>query len=259
MSIEEIPIGKFGYVKRQVVDWFSAHVNVIVIGCISVVVLLMGADRLIGWMKGDSRLDYMTAESVCSNWEGTKDALARIEKLMRKHPELHQKYDSVIAQKLLSSSQSGLGSSYASATLKRIEEFSPYYTKFARGSLMIAEGSLKEALEDAKNLKMQLEVDQSFWEKRSQIVRHGSLLYAYNLLRIATLEKELGSAHGELAAWKELKQNAGWGEGQIATKTYDPEAYHLIEQNFRKQDVSLLDYINHREDLLISSLSEQIR
>ncbi len=257
MTREEVPIGKFGYVKGQVVDWFTAHVNVIVIGCISVVVLLMGANRFLGWAKGNSQLDYVTAEAVCSNWEGTKDALAKLEKLMRKHPELHQKYDSVIAQKLLASSQSGLGSSYASATLKRIETFSPYYTKFAKGSLMIGEGRLKEALEEAKNLKMQLEVDQSFWEKRSQIIRHGSLLYAYNLIRIATLEKELGSLEGELTAWEELKQNAGWTEKSIVSKTYDPEAYHLIAQNFKKQDVSLLDYINHREEVITSSLSGQ--
>lgn len=257
MAREEVPIGKFGYVKAQVVDWFTAHVNVIVIGCISVVALLMGANRFLGWAKTNPQLDYATAKAVCSNWEGTKDALAKLEKLMRKHPELHQKYDSVIAQKLLASSQSGLGSSYASATLKRIQTFSPYYTKFAKGSLMIGEGKLKEALEEAKNLKMQLEVDQSFWNDRSQIIRHGSLLYAYNLIRIATLEKELGCLKEELAAWEELKQNAGWAGGQIASKTYDPEAYHLIEQNFKKQDLSLLDYINHREKMITSSLSEQ--
>ena len=259
MIPEQVPIGKFGFVKKQVVDWFSSHINFIVLGCVSVVLLLVGANRLVGWMRGDSQLDYMTANSLCSNWEGTKDALPKIEKLMRRHPALHQKYDSVVAQKLLSSSQSGLATSYASATLKRIGEFSPYYTKFATGSLMIADGHLKEALEDAKNLKLQLEVDQSFWEKRSQIVRHGSLLYAYNLIRIATLEKELGSAEGELAAWKELKQNAGWAQTHVTTKAYDPEAYNLIQKNFKKQDISLLDYINHREKALTSFLSGKTR
>jgi hypothetical protein len=259
MTLEEVPIGKFGYVKKQVVDWFSAHINLIVMGCMSVVLLLVGANRFMGWIRGDSQLDYAAAEAVCLNWEGTKDALPRLEKLMRKHPELHQKYDSVIAQKFLSSSQSGLAASYASSTLKRIGEFSPYYTKFALGSLMIAEGHLQEALDEAKNLKLQLEVDQSFWEKRSQVVRHGSLLYAYNLLRIATLQKELGSMEEELAAWKELKQNAGWAENPLISQTYDPEAYLLIQQNFRKQDISLLDYINHREKILTSFLSGKPR
>ncbi|MFS8564349.1 MAG: hypothetical protein LVR00_08635 [Rhabdochlamydiaceae bacterium] len=258
MTIEQIPIGKFGYVKKHIVDWFSSRVNLIVVGSLGLLALLIAGGPLINWAKGGSQLDYIQAESVCSNWEVTKDGLAQLQKLMHKHPELHQKYDSVIAQKFLSSSQSGLAATYASATLKRIGEFSPYYTKFATGSLMIAEGHLKEALEDAKNLKMQLAVDNSFWSQKSQIAPHGSLLYAYNLLRIATLEKELGSPEGELAAWKELKQNAGWGENKIISQMYDPEAYFLIQQNFKKQDISLLDYINHRE-AIISSGNERSR
>ncbi len=253
MTIEQIPIGKFGYVKKHIVDWFSSRVNLIILGSIGLVALLVGGGPLVNLARGGSQLDYAKAESVCLNWEGTKDGLAQLQQIMHKHPELHQKYDSVIAQKFLGSSQSGLATSYASATLKRIGEFSPYYTKFATGSLMIAEGHIKEALEDAKNLKMQLAVDQSFWDQRSQLVRHGALLYAYNLLRIATLEKELGSVEGELAAWKELKQNAGWGEDKLISQTYDPEAYFLIQQNFKKQDISLLDYINHREEILTSS------
>jgi hypothetical protein len=120
---------------------------------------------------------------------------------------------------------------------------------------MIAEGKLLEALAEAKGLKKRMEEDTAFWESRSTVVRHGSLLYAYNLLRIAMLEKAAGSSDGELAAWKELKQNAGWEAVQFTPRAYDPEAYVLIQQNFQKQDVSLQDFIKHREELLIGTIN----
>ena len=81
-----------------------------------------------------------------------------------------------------------------------------------------------------------MENDNGFWEKRSHIVSHGSILYAYNLVRIAALEKAVGSPMGELTAWRELKKNAGWDLSVEPTKTSDAEAYLLVQQNFQLKD-----------------------
>jgi hypothetical protein len=253
MENDQVPVGKFGYVQRKTLDWFSAHLNVAIIGSIATLTLLFSAGKFLGWFRGDSQVDFVAAQIAYHKWNGSLEALGRLEKLIRRHPELHAKYDGPIAQKLLSSSERGLGHSYAKSVLKRTSGFSPHYTAFAKGSLLIAEGKLSEALTIAKELKVNMESDTPFWEKRSKIVRHGSLLYAYNLLRIATLEKAAGSPQGELLAWQEFKKNAGWQGEQQATQTYDPEAYQLIQQNFQKQATSLWDYIQHREEMLISS------
>jgi len=253
MVIEEIPIGKFGYIRRQTLDWLAGHMNVVLTCGIAVIAVLFGAARFLGWFRGDAQVDFVAAEVAYHKWEGGKEALLKLEKIIRRHPELHAKYDGAIAQKLLSSSERGLANSYASAALKRVGSFSPYYTQFANVSLMIAEGNLADALGEAKGLKKSMESDDSFWERQSHVVRYGSLLYAYNLLRIAMLEKTAGSGEGELLAWKELKQNAGWQGADIVSKTYDPEAYVLIRENFQKQEISLLDYINHREHKITTS------
>lgn len=252
MVIEEIPVGKFGFIKRQTLDWLTTHINIVLVGVFGVAALLFGAARFTGWFQGDAQVDFVAAEVAYNKWHGEKEALPKLEKLIRRHPELHAKYDGGIAQKLLQSSEQGLASSYASQALKRVENFSPYYTQFASGTLMISEGKLSDALTRAKELKKNMDSDDAFWEKRSHTVRHGSLLYAYNLLRIAILEKAAGSAEGELFAWRELKKNAGWQGTDPSSKTYDPEAYALIQQNFQKQDTSLLDYINHREEKIMS-------
>jgi hypothetical protein len=248
--MEEIPFGKFGFVRKQSIDWIKTHLST-VLGISLVVILgvILGAR----WFKGDAQVDYLAAEAAYNRWEGNKgENLLKLQKILKKHPELHAKYDGAIAQKLLSSSESGLASSYGKATLRRIADFSPYYTDFSRSSLLIAENQLAEALQNAKNLKAAMDKDDGFWEKKSDIVRYGCILYAYNLLRIAMLEKAAGTPEGELIAWKEFKENAGWLGAQPTSKSYDPEAYLLIQENFQNQEISLLDYIKYREQLLTS-------
>jgi hypothetical protein len=250
MEIEQIPVGKFGYVQRRTWDWLSSHLNIVAMATIGVLASLFAAGKFLGWFRGDAQVDFVAAQIAYHKWNGSVDALARLDKLIGRHPELHAKYDGLIAQKLLNSSKSGLAHSYASSALKRTSGFSPHYTAFAQGSLLIADGRLQEALTMAKELKANMDNDAPFWEKRSHIVRHGSLLYAYNLLRIAILEKTAGSPQGELLAWEEFKKNAGWQDAQPTSKTYDSEAYLLIQQNFQKQALSLADYIKYRENFL---------
>jgi hypothetical protein len=246
--MEEIPFGKFGFVKKQSIDWIKQHLPAIA-GVLGVV--LIGLFAVSSWIKGDPQGDYIAAESAYQRWEGSKgDHFVQLQKIIRKHPELHAKYDGAIAQKLLSSSESGLATSYGKAVLRRIGDFSPYYKDFSHCSLMIADHREVEALESAKALKASMDADEPFWEKKSAVVRHGCILYAYNLLRIAMLEKTAGTPAGELAAWRELKKNAGWAGAQPTSKSYDPEAYLLIQDNFQNQEVSLLDYIKYREENL---------
>ena len=250
---EEIPFGKFGFIKKESIDWVKTHLTAVAGIGVFVAVGLVGISK---WIKGDAQVDYLAAEMAYHHWEGDRNEhFTQLQKLIRKHPELHAKYDGAIAQKLLSHSEKGLATSYGKATLKRIGDFSPYYKDFSKCSLMIVDQKLEEALQNAKALKASMDGDDRFWEKKSDFVRHGCILYAYNLLRIAMLEKVAGTPEGELAAWAELKNNAGWHGAQPASKTYDPEAYHLIQENFQNQEISLLDYIQYRETSLRESLS----
>ena len=248
--IEEVPFGKFGFIKKQSIVWVKNHLwTVAGIGAF----LTVGVLGILKWVKGDAQVDYLAAEMAYHQWEGDKnDQFVQLQKLIRKHPELHAKYDGAIAQKLLSNSEKGLATSYGRATLKRIGDFSPYYKEFSTCSLLIADQKLKEGLQNAKALKASMDSDDRFWEKKSELVRHGCILYAYNLLRIAMLEKVAGTPKGELEAWAEMKKNAGWHGSKPTSRTYDPEAYFLLQQNFQNQDISLLDYIKYREEVLSS-------
>jgi hypothetical protein len=61
----------------------------------------------------------------------------------------------------------------------------------------------------------------------------------------------MGNVSGELAAWKDFKREAGWLESDPPLRQLDPESFRLIEQNFQKNDVSLKDFIQYRETLLL--------
>lgn len=248
--MDEIPFGKFGFIKRESIDWIKGHLSVMAGGVVLVIVGLVAVSR---WMKGDAQVDYLAAEAAYRHWEGNKgEGLARLQKILKDHPELHAKYDGAIAQKLLSSSENGLAKIYAKAAFKRMGDFSPYYTDFSKATLLIADDQLTDALQSAKLLKANMEKDEAFWNKKSEVIRYGCILYAFNLLRIAMLEKTAGTPEGELVAWRELKENAGWLGAQPTSITHDPEAYLLVQENFQNQDISLLDYIKYREESIIS-------
>ncbi len=119
--------------------------------------------------------------------------------------------------------------------LKRVQELVPAHARFAKNSLTIGQGDYAHALMEAKELKRSL---QERTEERS------SLLYHFNLLRIAFLEMQLGNPQEELAGWTELLQA---GE-------QDPREWALLLSCFQKEDLSLLDFIHARQKVL-SNLS----
>jgi hypothetical protein len=252
--MSEIPFGKFGFIKKHSLDWIKAHLSTVIS---SVAILVIGLIAISRWTKGDPQVDYLAAETAYRHWEGKKDdGFAKLQKILKNHPELHAKYDGAIAQKLLGSSENGLAKLYGKAALKRMGDFSPYYSDFSKATLLIAEQKLAEALHKAKTLKESMDNDAVFWEKKSDVARHGCILYAFNLLRIAMLEGAVGAGEGELKAWQALKENAGWTSvPKPASNTYDPEAYALIQENFQHQDISLHDYIKFRETQITSAMN----
>jgi hypothetical protein len=226
-------------VKQGWVDWLQEHGKTLLYVVLGVILVLFAAFHWMARSKGSAYGDYVSAHSTYLSWaSGAKQdepLLNKLKGLLDRHPELHAKYDPLIAQRLLTENDSAL----ALNTLKRIGKEAPYFAQFAHASLLISQGSFSAALEEAQRLKQALEVDDLFWEKQSQAVRHGSSLYAFNLLRIAMLEQKVGTADGERLAWEELEKKEG--------KTYHPEAMFLLEQAFREQDLSLKDYIAYRK------------
>ena len=245
--MEKIPFGKLGFINRNFVDWMHRHLSTITS---SMVILLLAIAWIMYQRNLGSSKDYRAAETIFAQWSGTRnEQLVKLQKILKQHPELRAKYDGRIAQKLLLSSEEGLATSFSKAMLKRVGYFSPYYTQFSYGSLLIGGKKFQEALVHSKILKQTLDQDRDFWKTKSEVFSHGQMLYGYNLLRIAFLEQALDNAQGEIEAWEEFKKQAGW-----STPSMPPDpAYELICRNFQKNDVSLQTFIQYREEILTSS------
>ncbi len=154
---------------------------------------------------------------------------------LRSAPHLERAFSAELAQILLTAGRISESETLAKPCIARLEEHSPLHASFAKTSLLIEKKEYQTALEQAVHLKEKTEP--------------GSALYAYNLLRIACLQKQLNNGPGELAAWEDMR---GILEGEHTT-----DAIFLLNANFSKQTgqrkFALIDFISQRERLLTAA------
>ncbi len=249
---EQLPIGRAAFAKAFCAEWISGHSKAILVSFLTLIVLSFCLSQVAGKFLTGKKSDYLEVQKAFTAWaaEGNQDPIIpkSLAKPLSHHPELETKFGTHIAQRLVTLGEVKNSGRLASAAIHRSHELlSPYYERFSRNTLTITQGKYALALNEAKSLRTDLEKDDAFWDSRDKTARSGSVLYAYNLLRIAALERQLGSKEGELAALDELIGNAGWKDRPVNLKTYDPDAYALLAQNFKQGDVSLLDYIEQRK------------
>jgi hypothetical protein len=221
------------------IDWIVTHRKSVITYGLSAFALIFSGYSLYSRVRPHQETDYLVVDAYFHKWAGGEqhdaELLIKIEKILAEHPELHAKYDSLIAERLLVWNESKLAENYLLPTLKRIEKHSLYFPEFAKTTLLISEGDLEQALEDAIALKEEMQANDSLFAEGGQ-VRFEGLLYAFNLVRIGMLEKELGHVAGEQHAWDEL----------MALKIKDPEAFSMIQYHFRANNLTIFDYIASR-------------
>ncbi len=255
---EELRIARRSTAKMAAIEWVMANYKRLLTTMCTLFVLLFCVMPFTKRMKGNAKSDYLAAEAAFIAWIAqTKhdlDLYKQLKAPLNRHPELDAKFGTLMAQRFLGLGETKMADQYASSALKRTKTLlSPYYLQFSHNTLSISQGHLAEALKQSYELKKRMGEDEAFWSHQDAKASVGVALYAYNLLRIASLEREVGSKEGELAAWEELMRHAGWGGYPPQQKMYDPETYQMLAQNFQTGEVSLIDYIQQRKRILASS------
>ncbi|MES2345278.1 MAG: hypothetical protein V4494_05010 [Chlamydiota bacterium] len=221
------------------IDWIVTYRKSILTYGLGAFAVIFSSYSIYNKVRPHKETDYLMADVYFHKWADgdhhDKELLAKVDKITAEHPELHPKYDSLIAERLLVWNEPTSATGYLLSALKRVEAQSLYFPEFARTTLLISQGDLKEALEDAKALMEEMQADSSLFAE-GDLVRWEGLLYAFNLVRIGMLEKEVGSFIGEQKAWDEL----------IGLKNKDPEAFSTIQYHFRENNITLFDYISSR-------------
>lgn len=234
---EKLPMGDLLEEDRYL-DWFAHYGKTFLITIVALFAILLVIYKMSTGSHSQAESDYLEAERAFMAFQQGEEPLDDLEQFTRKYPDLRSKYDALVAETLLTRGETAEALPLANGTLKRTaSSTSPFFHNYARTTLSISEGKYADALEEAIGLKgHMLSATES-----DQIV---DVLYIYNLLRIATLQRELGDTAAELETWKEWKQLAG---GKVTEGKIDPNAFRIVLGFFEENVTSLPDYIANRE------------
>lgn len=187
------------------ISWIVENGKNIGYGLAIAVLLMILVYRIFASQASQSERDFMqvTKSLVELNDPAKKDAaLQELNRILEKHPELQASYDGVIAQELLNQGDLTAATPFIERTFKRVQgETSPAYLQFSQTSVTLAQDKLTEALTQAYALQVDM-----LKEINNQPPAFGGTLYAFNLIRIALIEKELKNKDGEQKALAELKE-----------------------------------------------------
>lgn len=154
---------------------------------------------------------------------------------LKKAPDFNRSVQAEIAQTLLASGRSEEARSVAGLCVERLREDAPLHAAFAETSLLIEQGHYQRALEASVALKERMEPIGA----KAQAIEVGSALYAWNLLRIASLQNRLGNEPGERSAWEDVRELLALPGLSVG---------RLLEANFGVGNFGLTDFIAHREE-----------
>lgn len=226
--------------SHPAIEWITSHKSVLLWGVCAFVAILILSLRLITWRTIDAERDFFQAQTAFNQFEQTAastenvTALAELEQLqaiMQRHPELEAKYQGALTQTLLITGPVSQAQIYMDDIFKRNESAQlQMYQHYTTGSLLIAQKRYPEALQNAKQLKFDLE---QLGEESN------SILYVFNLVRLATLYQHLEQSQDELNAWLELQN-----------QPQRLDAVHAANQAFQVGNASLNQYIEERKKVL---------
>lgn len=207
-------------------------------------------------LKGNAQQEVIAVKTSYYKWDKADSPdlaqLQEIKSFLKKRPELSPLYEGSIVQKLMANTQVSQSKPYMENILKRIGKYSTFYNKFSDISVLAAEKNYEKALRKSMSLKEEMISDKTFWERQKDH-QYGSMLFAFNLLRIAMLNLALQDKDNELLSWKEFKKYAKWDQSgnEELTLDLDSKEFDKLLGHFTDQKVSLKDYIKHRESKLM--------
>lgn len=229
----------------DLIQFCAKHSNTVLCVVGALMVLSVG---LLQWGRSSqvsSERDFVEAISdfdlIQAGQEDIHSPLKSLELSLERHPELHQRFDGAIAQDLVARDLVQEALPFAKASLERAaEQLNPLLKSFSQTSLFIAEKKFELALEKSKELDGLLSARIAQDSEDGEQLR---VLHAFNLLRIATLQKTLEKPQEEKKAWLAWQELLGLnGQDGREDQAYLIQAF----ESFQVQNLSLFDYVNAR-------------
>lgn len=207
-----------------------------------VLIILLGIVLLYRMLAGQTaraESTYMAlseSSSILKNPESPLEkrevALNEMLPLLDQYPQIQAKYDGQVAEQLLIERKLDASLPLIERTFSRVESTtSPYALDYAKNSVLITQGNLEEGLKNAYALREKM---------LSDIMPYSGVLFSFNLIRIALLEKQFLHRDLELKAWNELKNMSN----SAHPLKISHQELQRIMTHFDNEEASLSNYIN---------------
>lgn len=247
--------------ESPLVQWLSQNGLNALIALIALIAVVLLGYRLFYGGSSQQEMEYFNAENdfqlfnqgkIADTGTASNDeAFTKLQKILKSLPELNAKYDGLIAQTFLNREEISQAEPYANSTLVRIHDnHLPFYAEYAETTLLISQQKYQDALTKANGLKLKMLENAKISENQHQDRTFGDILFAFNLLRIAMLEQQMGTKKDELKTWQEFKQFAKWNGEPSPSTLISPKAFQTLLEHFQEGKVTLLNYIEAREKIL---------
>ena len=193
------------------------------------------------------RKECLAASAAYDKLVNLRESPDKLIRVINRKLFLQPKYDGFLAQSYLNQGNTASARTFARRSFSRTENELPYHSRFSKSSLLIADGKFEEALQDAKKLKSEMAAVPELWNSPRSTV--GPILYLYNLLRIAVLEKTMQNPKEELFAWSELENFINQAQQNSALE----KITRSFTKDFLKDNrINLQEYIAARKEALKS-------
>lgn len=233
--------------ENKVIHWVTQNIKLL-LGLLALLFLSVFLFfKFTGKSSSSIETDYLTAETEFANLNESTDptvqaqSLNKLTDILKRRVELQSKYDGGIAQVLLNRGEFTEATPFANRSLKRTaKDGLPLYGDYARTSFVIAAKNYKEALTQSLELKGKM-------ESTSDVKTFNDSLYLYNLLRIASLQQQLGLKTEELKTWNDFKNAALKGNNAYVVQ---PQVFEQVIRQLKEGKVTIFNYMEAREKAL---------
>lgn len=204
-------------------DWLQEKQRNFFYGVAAVVVLFFVAFQLFEKFHTSEPRNYLSTNLAFEKWLLHDKDFNEVEEALKSNPDLESKFGALIANKFIVRNEGNRAQPFAEEVFDRVLQKIPEHTEFAKGSLLISKGSLKEALNHSISLHHRLKKD--------------SVLYGFNLFRISSLYRALGDRPSEVISLGQLEH---FMETNMKAST-------ILTECFSEGEATLLNYIAQRK------------
>ena len=208
--------------ENKFIHFLSQHWSKFLFGILTLAVCGVWLERFSRSNQTQCKQDFLIAHQIFEQFQKGKflptESIESTENILKRHPELHPKYDSMLALTFFSQQNNKQASYYAQSMIKHVDAQLPApYKEYAAATLLISHANYQAAFEAALALESQLKGKEGY-----------ATLDAMNTLRLLFLADKLGDSLHKNSYWKKLESHPG---------------YASIQSVFHEGKLSLADYM----------------